>query len=201
MAQTAYTYKNEGVTDAYLAQQCGGSGTAAPAVPVQYQTITWESANKGDVDAAMAAKGYEFAYTGTAPAAKTILQVQTAALAADASSIPVASEWVDVVSQTLSSMGDSSVGVQVTAIGGPSLSVGQVRVVVNGTGIPADTVVGAAAYDIQISALSTTSFNAQAALPAADPAVAYTFKVQMRATGLGAIVPRAGTRITLVEYK
>lgn len=202
MAQKNYTYQFSGVQQAYLEQQVPGSGSRSDSVPVLLQTITWDETYKGDLDAAMASAGWSYSYEGTAPAAKTIAQIQSASLASDASAILVASGWVDVVSRDLTSLGGSTVAVQATAIGSPSVGVGQARVIVNGTGIPADTVIGAAAYDIQISSLSTTAFNAPTAVPSADPAVTYTFKIQMRATGiLGQVVPCAGTRITLVEYK
>lgn len=199
MAQTAYTYKNEGVTAAYLAQQMPGSGTVSAAVPIQYQTITWESAYKDDLDAAMSAKGFTYDYAGTAPPAKVIAQIVPSFLTEDASEITVAQGWVDVRESTVVSHGGSSVGVQVTAICTGTVGTPQYRVVVNG-GAYTNQVIGAASYDFP-GGTSRQPVASHIPCPTTQAAT-YSFKLQVQAQGvLGTATPRAGSGITAVENK
>lgn len=202
MAQKSYTYKSAGVTLAYLAQQVPGQGSVAAVVPAAFQTITWDETYKADLDAAMATKGFEYAYEGLAPAAKSIMQIVPKFLAADASSIPVASGWTDVLSETLTTLGGTSVGAQVTAVASPSVGVGQARLLVSG-GAYSNTVRGATAYDIPISAQGCAAFHVPTPIADTSPdATVYTFKLQMQATGInGSVVPRAGSGFTLVENR
>lgn len=202
MAQRNYTYKTAGVTAAYLAQQVPGTGTVALLVPIAFQTITWDETYKADLDAAMMAKGAEFAYEGTAPPAKAVMQIVPSFLAADASSIAVAAGWTDVLSASITTLGDTSVGAQVTAVADPSIGVAQVRLIVNG-GAYSNAVIGATAYDIPINSQGCIAFHVPTPIAGTSPTVTeYTFKLQMQATGtLGSVVPRAGSGITLVEYR
>lgn len=202
MAQKNYTYKAAGVTAAYLAQQIPGSGSVADAVPAAFQTITWDETYKDDLDFAMASKGYEYAYEGASPPAKAIMQIVPSFLAADASSIAVASGWVDVKTATLTTLGGTSVGAQVTAVGAPTLGVGQARLVVDG-GQYSNAVRGATAYDIPVSAQGCAAFHIPTPINDTSPnETTYTFKLQMQATGaLSAVVPRAGSGFTLVENR
>lgn len=203
MAQVEYTYKRQGVTQAYLDGVMPGTGTVGDQVPAAYLSVTWEDTYKTDLDSVMEGQGWAYLWQGPPPAAKTVIQTQTAALAGDASSIGVASGWQDIgLSPTLATRGGSTVTVQLTAIGSPTLAPGQVRVLVSG-GAYSDTVVGAAAYAIQATALATTS--ASFPVPIADTSpdeTTYTFRVQMQAPGaLNAIVPKAYSRISLAEHK
>lgn len=202
MAQKNYTYKWSGVTSTYLGQQVPGEGSVASSVPIVLQTITWDETYKEDLDAAMDSKGWIYVYEGTAPAAKAVMQIVPAFLLADASSIAVASGWADVLSANLTTLGGTSVGAQVSAVGNPDVGVGQARLLVNG-GAYSNSVRGATAYDIPISAQGIAAFHVPTPIADTSPnATTYTFKLQMQATGaLATIVPRAGTGFTLVEYK
>lgn len=202
MAQKNYTYKRLGVTTSSLSQEVPGTGSAGALVPTGYQTITWDETYKDDLDAAMVTKGFEYAYEGEAPPAKSVMQIVPKFLAADASSIPVANGWTDVLSETLTTLGDTSVGAQVTAVASPSVGVGQARLLVSG-GAYSNTVRGATAYDIPISAQGCAAFHVPTPIADTSPdATTYTFKLQMQATGiLGSVVPRAGTGFTLVENR
>lgn len=202
MAQKNYTYKRLGVTTASLSQEVPGSGSAGALVPTGYQTITWDESYKSDLDFAMAAQGFEYAYEGTSPPAKSIMQIVPKFLAADASSIPVAAGWTDVLTETLTTLGGTSVGAQVTAVASPSVGVGQARLLVSG-GAYSNTVRGAAAYDIPITSQGIAAFHVPTPIADTSPnETTYTFKLQMQASGiLGTIVPRAGTGFTLVENR
>jgi hypothetical protein len=204
MAQKNYTYRYDGITAAWLAQQVPGTGTLSPAVPAHLQTITWDEQYKDDLDAAAAAKGWTYVYEGTAPAAKTIVQSIPAFLTQDASSIATADGWVTVKSQALISRGGTSVGVLAIAIGNTS-GVGaqaQARIRVSG-GAYSNTVVGAAQYDIHNSTYGAAGFNVPVPLADTSPSdTTYTFELQMSVTGLGAtVVPRAGSGMSLVEHR
>lgn len=202
MAQKNYTYQRTGVDLATLQQQVPGDGSASALVPTAFQTITWDETYKDDLDWAMGQQGMLYAYEGSAPPAKSVMQIVPKFLAADASSILVASGWTDVLSDTLTTLGGTSVGAQVTAVGDPSVGVGQVRLVVSG-GAYSNTVRGATAYDIPISAQGCVAFHVATPIAYTSPTeTTYTFKLQMQATGiLGSIVPRAGTGFTLVENR
>jgi len=201
MAQKNYTYKDEGVSAAYLAQQMPGSGSVAPAVPMRLQTITWDETYKDDLDYAMASKGWAYAYEGTAPAAKTIVQSIPAFLVADASSIATADSWVTVKSQALVSKGGTAVGVLAIAVGNTGSGQAQARVRVSG-GAYSNTVVGADQYDIHNSSYGAAGFNVPVPLADTSPNdTTYTFELQMSVTGIGAVVPRAGSGMSLVEHR
>jgi hypothetical protein len=202
MAQKDYTYENQGVTAAYLAQQVPGTGTVSPAVPARLQTITWDETYKDDLDYAMASAGWVFAYEGVSPPALTIAQIQPTFLAADASLILVASGWVDVLTKTITTIGGTSIGSQITALGAPAIGVGQARLVVDG-GSYSNQVMGAAAYDIPLTSQGGVAFHIPTPIPDTSPNLTtYTFKLQMQATGiLGTLTPRKGTGLTLLEYR
>ncbi len=200
-----HTYRQIGVSADYLATQISSAYTATPqqAVPITYQSIDLsDDVALDDLTAAMNYVGWEYDHAGVAVVAKTIAQIIPSALVSDASSIPVASGWVDVLTGSISTPGGSSVGVQVTAVANPSVGVAQVRVIVNG-GSFSNTVIGATAYDIPISSQATIGFNAPTSIPDTSPTnTTYTFKLQMQATGvLGSVVPRAGTVMSLIEYR
>lgn len=204
MALTEYTYKRLGVTLAYLQGVVpGDGGSVSDQTPPSFLGLIWDSAYKEDLDVAMSDAGWGYLWEGPPPPAKTIIQTQTAALAADASSIGVASGWQDIgLSRTLTTRGGSTVTVQLTAIGSPTLAAAQVRVLVSG-GAYSDTVVGAPAYAIDTPPLSTTSAGFPVAIADTSPnETTYTFRVQMQAPGaLNAVVPKAHTRISLAEHR
>lgn len=201
-AQTAYTYRETGVTAAYLGQQMPGTGTVASAVPIRYQTITWDSDYKDDLDAAMASAGWTFAFQGSAPAAKTIAQIQSAVLLADGSAVVPADGWVTKLSRTLTTRGGSNMGVQVTAVGNTGGSgVGAARILANG-GSFSNTVIGADQYDLHDANWGFAAFHHPLALPDTSPTeTEYTLALQFSVTGVGSsLVPRKGCVVTLVEY-
>lgn len=202
MAQRNYTYKRTGVILATLQQQVPGDGSVSDLVPAAFQTITWDEIYKDDLDWAMGQQGMMYAYEGIAPPAKSVMQIVPSFLAVDASSIAVAAGWTDVLSATLTTLGSTSVGAQVTAVADPSIGVAQVRLIVNG-GAYSNAVIGATAYDIPISSQGCIAFHVPTPIADTSPTVTeYTFKLQMQATGtLGSVVPRAGSGITLVEYR
>jgi hypothetical protein len=200
-----HTFRQQGVTDQYLGNQVPAAFkcTAGQAVPIVFQPVTIDDEDGlPDLIGAMESAGWTYDHEGDPTVAKTIAQIVPNALVSDASSIPVASGWVDVLSSTLTTLGNSSVGVQVSAVGNPSVGVGQARVIVNG-GDFTDMVVGATAYDIPTSSQGVASFNAPRTIPDTSPTpTTYTFKLQMQATGGGgAVVPRAGTVMSLIEYR
>ena len=197
-----YTYKRIGVTNEFLTSVPGTGGPAGLLVPTGFQTIPWDENYKADLDWSMLTQGFIYAYEGIAPPAKSVMQIVTKFLAADASSIPVANGWTDVLTETLTTLGGTSVGAQVTAVASPSVGVGQARLLVSG-GAYSNTVRGATAYDIPISGQGCVAFHVPTPIADTSPdATTYTFKLQMQATGiLGSVVPRAGTGFTLVENR
>jgi hypothetical protein len=201
MAQKNYTYKDEGVAASFLAK-VPGSGSALPAVPIRLQTITWDETYKDDLDFAMASAGWVYAYEGTAPAAKTIVQSIPAFLDADASSIATADGWVTVKSQALVSKGGSTVGVLAIAVGNTALGQARARIRVSG-GAYSNTVVGSPEYEFLSSAYGAIGFNVPVPLADTSPNdTTYTFELQMSVTGIGAtVVPRAGSGMSLVEHR
>lgn len=201
MAQKNYTYKHEGVSAAFLAQ-VPGSGSAAAAVPTRFQTITWDETFKADLDFEMGQAGWTYAYEGQAPPAKAVMQIVPKFLTADGSQIEVASGWTDVLSETLTTLGGTNVGAQVTVVANPDVGVGQARLLVSG-GAYSNTVRGATAYDIPVSAQGCVAFHVPTPIADTSPdATVYTFTLQMQATGvLGTVVPRAGSGFTLVENR
>lgn len=134
---------------------------------------------------------------------KVIAQFVTSELVADASAIEVASGWVDVLSAVATSRGGSSVCVQGTAVGSPTVGDAQVRLRING-GSFSNLVIGATYYEL--SALLThavASFTVPLEIPDTSPdATEYTFTLQMQAQGIiGTVTPRLGTVLTVVEYR
>lgn len=201
-----HTYRQQGVTDDYLSTMLvpGNTGTVSDVVPIVFQTIDLEpdDSDLDDLTAAMEAKGWVYFAAGPAPAAKTIAQIVPQMLSSDAASIPVASGWVDVLSGNVTTLGNSTVGVQATAIGTVGVGAAQVRLRVNG-GAFSNQVIGASHYDMPILSASTIAFNIPRPIADTSPTqTTYTFTLQMQATGiLGTVVPKAGTAMTLVEYK
>lgn len=201
MAQKTYTYQRKGVSLATLEQHVPGTGSVSDLVPAAFQTITWDETYKADLDWAMSQQGMIYAYEGIAPPAKSVMQIVPSFLAVDASAIAVAVGWTDVLSATLTTLGGTSAGAQITAVANPSVGVGQARLIVNG-GAYSNEVRGATAYDIPLSAQGCAAFHVPTSLAASPNETTYTFKLQMQATGiLGSVVPRAGTTFTLVEYR
>lgn len=207
MAQKTYVYQFDGVTQAYLDQQVPGTGSVSDSVPPRYQEVTWDETYKGDLDAAMGSSGWRYLYEGAAPAAKTIAQIQTSVLASDGSAIGTADGWVSVLTKTLTTQGASAVGVQCTSVADISGVTGQAtaRVIVNGGSFPADTIVGApGGYDIAgDGGHGSLGFNAPRAIADTSPTnTTYTFELQLSVTGIGSsLTPRAGSVMTLVEYR
>lgn len=202
MAQRHYTYKESGVPGSYISQQVPGTGSVLEAVPIRLQTIVWDETYKADLDAAMSSAGWSYLYEGDAPGAKTIAQSVTGYLAADAASIATADGWVNVKSVSLTSQGGSVAASFVVAIGNTGSGQGQARVLVNG-GSYSNQVVGAAQYDIHNSNYGATGFNIPVPLADTSPTdTTYTFTLQFSVTGVGAtIIPRAGSGISLAEYR
>jgi hypothetical protein len=201
MAQKNYTYKWQGVSAAFLAQ-VPGSGSGAASVPIVLQTITWDETYKDDLDFAMASAGWVYAYEGTAPAAKTIAQLVPAFLAADGASIADEDGWTTAKSGTLTSKGNTAVGVVVTAIGNTNLGQASVRVRVSG-GAYSNTVVGAVQYDIPPTSYGEAGFNIPVPLADTSPNdTTYTFDLQYSVVGAGStVVPRKGSGMSLVEHR
>ena len=204
MALTDYTYKRHGITLAYLQGVVPGSGgSVGDQTPPAYQLVTWDSLYKDDLDAAMSTAGWGYLWQGTPPPAKTIANVVPSALAADANPIAVASGWVDVLSGAIQTRGDSSVGVQVTALCAGSVGTPQARVRVNG-GAFSNQVIGASAYDFEGgSSIQPIAFHFPRPIADTSPTLTtYTFTLQVQAQGiLGTATPKAGTTMTLVEYR
>jgi hypothetical protein len=200
-----HTYRMQGVSDEYLATQIASPTTAevSEALPIIYQSVDLsDDASLDDLTAGMNWQGWVYAFPGTPPLAKTILQMISEGLSSDASQIGVGDGWVDVVTCDLTTFGGSSVGVQATAVGSVGVGPGQARVKVDG-GAFSDLVIGATYYELGVLTRATVSFHFPRPLADTSPSqTTYTFKLQMQATGvLGTVTPRVGTFMTLVEAK
>src|SRR5262245_623133 len=205
MAQLPYVYVDQGIALAQLQQVVPGAGSVAPASPIRLATITWDSMYKDDLDAAMLSFGWSYLYQGTAPTGVALAQIVPASLAADGSSIGVGSGWSDVtgLNCAVTTRGGSSVGLQATLLASKAVGTAQARVLLNGGAFPANTVVGAAAYEIPGGAEGALAFQPpRTLLPATGSDTTYTFKVQMRSVGaLSSITPLAFCAMTAIEYR
>lgn len=202
MATKTYRFVHEGLTASEMTELTGASVTVEMAHPPTYQDVTVEESAFEDLVLAAASKGFTYLETDPPdPAAKTILRSNADQLAADASAVPVASGWIDVVSTTIATKGASSLAIQGTAIGNITLGAAQARVIIDGGSFSAQ-VLGADSYDLAGISQANTGFNTPCPIPSTGNYTTYTIKMQFRAVGvLASVTPRKGTIIAAFEHK
>lgn len=204
MALKTYRYKQRGLTSDFIADQCGGTPPNAVGllIPTSTQDVEYEESYHVDVLSAAQQAGYEL--VEESPPGNTavyLAQVKNATLAADSSSIPVASGWTDVsgLSVNLSTFGGTIFGVTLSAVNAAIAVGAQVRVLING-GAFSDLVLGTAAFPLLTS--SFAGFTMATPVSVTGSRTTYTVRVQARGLGVLASVSLAAgaSSITVFEY-
>lgn len=190
-------------TDAYMTREVGASISR---VAVSHEVTADYEIPDVSLEAAIGVMltPNNWEYVEASPptlAAKTIAQIVGSSLAADASSIPVASGWVDVLTASVQTKGSCIFAVQFSAIGAPAMGEGLARLRING-GAFSDLVFGADSYSIPVLSYGVASGNAPKVVASTPGYTTYTVSLQMQATGvLGSVVPKKGSQLTVVEYR